>query len=206
MAFTKYKSSYKRSNKVDCVYCPECGVGMVLRNGKAGDIARNQFYGCQRFPLCCGTRPLASTSGTVVGGKPFDSFTKLLLDAHKAAIEHLAKPSLLDRAGAVAWWVNRKVVLSDLVQLEATIEEASAKAAALGYPKDFLQEAHDTRMEHIRTKYRTVDEKSKFINDLTRIRSMPRPKFLRRWDTSNLDQLEALFDTSDQLVIGASNQ
>jgi DNA-binding helix-hairpin-helix protein with protein kinase domain len=37
--------------------CPRCGGPMVLRTARRGWGSGRQFYGCQRFPLCRGTRP-----------------------------------------------------------------------------------------------------------------------------------------------------
>jgi restriction system protein len=36
--------------------CPQCGSSMVLRTAKVGIHARNQFWGCERFPECKGIR------------------------------------------------------------------------------------------------------------------------------------------------------
>jgi DNA-binding helix-hairpin-helix protein with protein kinase domain len=37
--------------------CPRCGSPMVLRTARRGSGRGRQFFGCQRFPLCRGTRP-----------------------------------------------------------------------------------------------------------------------------------------------------
>ncbi len=167
------------------VHCPECGVDMVRRVGKHG-----KFFGCQRFPLCVGTRPIDN-----VKAKPYDSFTQLLLDAHSAAVHYLARPALLGRMGAVQWWLEHPNALTDSAVLERVINAASAKAAELGYPKDFLQEAHDARVADILTRFST--KQLIHMYDASNIRTLPKPKFLRRWDTSDLDQVESLFVKGD---------
>lgn len=40
------------------VRCPKCNEVMVLRNGPNGE-----FYGCQLFPKCKGTRSIESGNG-----------------------------------------------------------------------------------------------------------------------------------------------
>jgi restriction system protein len=42
------------SNKAEC---PVCGSGMLIRTARRGSNAGNQFWGCQRYPECRGTRP-----------------------------------------------------------------------------------------------------------------------------------------------------
>lgn len=181
----EFKPVARRKPKGDVnhnIECPECGVAMINRTGKHGS-----FYGCQRFPLCAGTRPNGLSARV-----PYDSFKQLLLDAHGAAVHYLAKPELLGKMGAVAWWLGHQNVLTDMKVLQETIEAASAKAAELGHPKDFLQEAYDKRMADIRLRY--TKEKFHLLCSNERVREMPKPKFLRRWDTSNLYQLEAFYD------------
>jgi restriction system protein len=38
--------------------CPKCGSTMVLRTTKRGPRARNEFWGCPKYPGCKGTRSL----------------------------------------------------------------------------------------------------------------------------------------------------
>ncbi len=40
------------------IACPTCGGPMTLRTAKKGTNVGSQFYGCQRFPNCKGTRPV----------------------------------------------------------------------------------------------------------------------------------------------------
>ncbi len=40
--------------------CPKCGSPMVLRTAKSCPNAGSQFYGCQKYPACRGTRNIAS--------------------------------------------------------------------------------------------------------------------------------------------------
>ena len=174
------RNTSRRHQVHSLLECPECGVGMVEKTGKHG-----VFYGCQRFPLCVGTRPHG-----LAPAKPYDSFTQLLLDAHSAAVHFLAQSNLLGKAGSVAWWLSHQNVLTDMKALERAIEDASAKATELGYPKDFLQEEHDRRMAKIIGR----GNKWKFVGKAEHIRSLPKPKFLRRWDTSDIAQLEGLYD------------
>lgn len=35
--------------------CPLCGGAMVLRTARNGKSAGQPFYGCSRYPECCGT-------------------------------------------------------------------------------------------------------------------------------------------------------
>lgn len=37
--------------------CPKCGSTLVLRTVKRGDKTGQQFYGCEKFPICRFTRP-----------------------------------------------------------------------------------------------------------------------------------------------------
>lgn len=38
------------------IMCPQCGSGMVIRTAKKGKHAGEQFWGCERFPVCKGIR------------------------------------------------------------------------------------------------------------------------------------------------------
>ncbi len=39
--------------------CPKCGVSIALRTASKGEQSGRQFYGCQNFPKCRETRPVA---------------------------------------------------------------------------------------------------------------------------------------------------
>jgi len=43
------------------VICPKCGAPMVLRTARIGANARNQFYGCSRYPDCNGALPFKTS-------------------------------------------------------------------------------------------------------------------------------------------------
>lgn len=45
--------------KSDPPTCPLCGSSMVLRTARRGPNAGSQFYGCSKYPQCCGIRPVA---------------------------------------------------------------------------------------------------------------------------------------------------
>jgi len=55
--------------------CPECEKPMVLRTARHGRNAGNQFYGCQSYPQCKGTRDIESAEGgePAPTGTPNDS-------------------------------------------------------------------------------------------------------------------------------------
>ena len=38
--------------------CPQCGSGMVKRTARKGGNAGGEFWGCSKFPICRGVRPL----------------------------------------------------------------------------------------------------------------------------------------------------
>jgi restriction system protein len=40
------------------VLCPECDSSMVKRTAKKGQFAGATFWGCSRYPVCRGTRPM----------------------------------------------------------------------------------------------------------------------------------------------------
>jgi len=160
-------------NEVDGVKCPECGCAMLQRKGKHGT-----FNGCERFPICCGTVPRTPNSA-----KPYDSYTQLLLDAHKRAVTYLSKPEMLGRAGCIAWFLKHPLILTDNEALMATIDAASAEASRLGEPKDFIQAAHNARMARVRTEWR-----EKYPQKY--LRRLPKPVFTRRWDNSLVEQIE----------------
>jgi restriction system protein len=41
------------------VMCPVCGSDMVVRTARRGPNSGKQFWGCERFPSCKGTRILS---------------------------------------------------------------------------------------------------------------------------------------------------
>ncbi|CAK8719200.1 MAG: Topoisomerase DNA binding C4 zinc finger [Candidatus Electronema aureum] len=47
---TEKKSKYQ--------LCPRCGAEMIVREARKGRNAGSKFWGCAKFPLCEGTRPL----------------------------------------------------------------------------------------------------------------------------------------------------
>jgi len=177
----KSNSKFKGRNKfnrvwrheVDGVTCPECGCSMVRRPSKHGF-----FSGCVRFPFCCGTVPEKPSQA-----KPYDSYTQLLLDAHKRAVTYLSKPEMLGKSGCIAWFLKHPLVLTDNSALMATIDAASAEASRLGEPKDFIQAAHNVRMARVRTEWR-----EKYTQRV--LRAKPKPVFTRRWDSSLIEQIE----------------
>jgi ssDNA-binding Zn-finger/Zn-ribbon topoisomerase 1 len=160
-------------NEVDGVKCQECGCTMRRREGKHGI-----FHGCERFPLCCGTVPHTRNSA-----KPYDSYTQLLLDAHKRAVTYLSKPEMLGKAGCIAWFLKHPLVLTNNEELMLTVDAASAEASRLGEPKDFIQAAHNVRMARVRTEWR-----EKYSQKY--LRQLPKPVFTRRWDNSLIEQIE----------------
>lgn len=163
------------------VLCPECGVAMLVREGSTGS-----FYGCQRFPLCIGTRPI----GTYSKNKRYDSLTQLLLDAHSLAVKYLAKPEVLGKQGCVTWWLSRNVDVTNVDSLEAHVDAASAKASELGEPVDFISMAYETRKERRLSYTKNMTNGGKYLTTLKRLKSLPKPAFTKRWDSSNIDQIE----------------
>jgi hypothetical protein len=49
--------STDRSDRTDPPACPKCGQPMALRTARRGRHAGAQFWGCQNYPDCSGTRP-----------------------------------------------------------------------------------------------------------------------------------------------------
>jgi hypothetical protein len=154
---------------------------MEERNGKHGT-----FHGCVRFPLCVGAIPVSSSKA-----KPYDSYTQLLLDAHKLAVSFLSLEHVLGKMGCVEWFLKRPLLLTDVDALLQTVEEASTEATRLGYPKDFIQSAHNERMGRARGEWRNKYSRHK-------LRDLPKPVFTHRWDDSLLEQIELdLLPSSD---------
>ncbi len=163
----------RRRPEAKGVCCPECGCNMEERKGKHGT-----FHGCVRFPLCVGAIPVSSSKA-----KPYDSYTQLLLDAHKMAVNYLSKEYLLGKLGCIAWFIRRPLLLTNVETLLQTVEEASAEATRLGFPKDFIQSAHNERMGRARGSWR-----NKYSGQ--RLRELPKPVFTHRWDDSLIEQIE----------------
>lgn len=171
------------------VQCPECGVDMVLREGQMG-----QFHGCQRFPLCLGTRPIGAHNKA----KSYDSLTQLLLDTHALAVKHLAKPHMLGRMGCISWWLSRKVNLTDVSKLEEHVDAASAKATELGEPMDFIATVYEVRK---RKKSAYINNVKKRVMPIGQLKRLPRPVFTKRWDTSEIDQIEIALLPDEEISI-----
>lgn len=179
-------SKFRQRKLLDHVRCPECGVPMLERAGHRGG-----FYGCSRFPLCVGTRPQ--------GGEEPDSYTKLLRVAYNKALLVLSSPKYLGFQDAATWLRNQALgrelteeeeedfTLSDMANeclergVDAAGEWCSEKSGDL---IDFLLNAHEERYESLRSRLR-------FVTTAEQIKRMPKPEIVRRYDTSDLSQLEA---------------
>jgi restriction system protein len=48
-----------RTQAAESPSCPSCSGPMVRRESKRGANAGSPFWGCQKFPACRGTRPIA---------------------------------------------------------------------------------------------------------------------------------------------------
>lgn len=168
------------------VRCPECGVPMMERVGKKGE-----FYGCSRFPICIGTRPKGGDDGV-------DSYTTLLRVAYSKAMQFLSSPKFMGFSEAPIWLLTQAIgsELTDdeaaLINLksmanehvERGIETAMAWVLEQGEVVDFLLNAHEERYAHVRANLR-------FETTAEQVRRMPKPEIVRRYDTSDLTQLEA---------------
>lgn len=173
--------------------CPECGVPMVERVGKKG-----KFYGCSRFPICIGTRP--------DGGDDVDSYTTLLRVAYSKATQFLSSPKFMGFTEAPIWLLTqalgREVTdeefadnsLKDMVNehIERGVETAIAWVLEQGEVVDFLLNAHEERYAHVRANLR-------FETTAEQVRRMPKPEIVRRYDTSDLTQLEAFLTQNWQV-------
>jgi restriction system protein len=42
------------------IRCPDCGSPMVARTARRGRFAGETFWGCSRYPVCGGTRAVAT--------------------------------------------------------------------------------------------------------------------------------------------------
>lgn len=47
--------------------CPQCGSAMARRTARRGSRAGEEFWGCSRFPLCRGTRPMDGAGAPILG-------------------------------------------------------------------------------------------------------------------------------------------
>lgn len=164
---------FKNRTLVAGVKCPECGCGMAERVGGHG-----AFYGCERFPICVGARP-----GRDFSRKPWDSYTELLLDAHKDAVTYMSKAHVLGSNGGIAWWLNYPLLLTSTHVLESALEAASIEASKYGESKDFIQAAHDRRISKVRTRWANLFKTEN-------LKDRPKPVFTRRWDNSLAEQIE----------------
>lgn len=189
----KYKQR-ERPVYLNHVRCPECGVAMAERTrtrfGEDGEAAGSMFYGCARFPLCVGTRPIS--------GLGFDSYTKLLQTAYTKALVFLSSPKFFGVNAASVWMLSHAMEMEegelvlppcepcDLVNaaLERGIDAACEYVADHGIDQDFLVLAHEERMESIRARL-------KFSTKPGTIRSMPKAEIQRRYDTGTIAQFEA---------------
>lgn len=163
---------------------------MLDRVGKKGP-----FYGCSRFPICIGTRPK--------GEESVDSYTALLRVAYARAVRFLSSPKFMGFTEAPIWVLTQALgrevtdeefADSDLKlmaneHIERGIQTASDWVLEQGEVVDFLLNAHEERYAHVRATL-------KFDTTAEQIRRMPKPEIVRRYDTSDLTQLEAFLAQS----------
>lgn len=177
---------FKERTLLQHVRCPECGVPMLERLGTKGG-----FYGCARFPLCIGTRPK--------GGEDVDSYTKLLRKAYVRAVRFLSSPKFMGFADAPRWLVEQatgNVPTDDELEdfdvtslanehLERAVDAACAWASdKAGDTVDFLVNEHEMR-------YASLRAKLVFVTTAEQIQKMPKAEIVRRYDLTDLSQLEA---------------
>jgi ssDNA-binding Zn-finger/Zn-ribbon topoisomerase 1 len=169
---------------LDHIRCPECGVPMVERK----HFERGAFYGCTRFPVCVGTRPV---------GPGQHSYTKLLFVAYDKALVFLSGPKFL-AAAAPTWLLSRSLGLEegeslpencnpkDLPNdaLEIGIDAAIEYLASQGIDHDFLIAAHNERMLGIKSRLR-------YNTGPMQLRNMPKAVIQRRYDMGTIEQFEA---------------
>jgi hypothetical protein len=162
---------------------------MVERNS----VSRGAFYGCSRFPLCVGTRPIHPGQS---------SYTKLLLAAYDKALVFLSGPKFFGPAEASLWMLSRALNLEEGelpadthkpvgltdVELERGIDAAIEHLATLSIDHDFLVAAHNERMQGIRSRLH-------YITAPTQLRNMPTPLIVRRYDAGMIEQFEASITT-----------
>lgn len=172
------------------IRCPECGAPTMERTGHQGG-----FLGCSRFPICVGTRPQ---------GPGVDSYTKLLREAWRRAVVFLSSPARMGPTAAYPWLVAQAknegvgIIEASLFSIEdepnANLERAIDAACEYAGNIDFLVLAHEER--YARTRARL-----KYMTTLAQIREMPKAEFTRRYDNSDLRQLEAMFGVEQELTV-----
>lgn len=59
-----------RAAEPDSPSCPACGKPMLRRRAKSGKSSGQEFWGCQAFPQCRGTRPLAGVHSASIANGP----------------------------------------------------------------------------------------------------------------------------------------
>ena len=190
------KRNYPRPILLHHITCPECGVPMVQRERKSSpEIDLNTpvraFYGCSRFPLCVGTRPIEMNG--------LDSYTRLLRDAYTKAAVFLSSPKFFGVPMGAYWLLGRALNVDpegliekdwiDVLSLrneevEQAVDDACAYVAAQGVDHDFILAAHEARMAQIRPKLR-------FDTSIRTMRNMLEPVIMRRYDTGLMLQMEA---------------
>ena len=158
---------------------------MMERVGKKGE-----FYGCSRFPICIGTRPK--------GDDVVDSYTAILRAAYAKATRFLSSPKFMGFAEAPRWLLTQalghEITEEEFEENDATdmanehlergIDTANAWLLEQGEVIDFLLNAHEERYAYVRARLR-------FDTTAEQIRGMAKPEIVRRYDTSDLTQLEA---------------
>jgi len=168
--------------------CPECGCRMLHRDSDKG-----KFLGCERFPVCVGTRP--------IGPGPH-SYTKLLLAAYDKALVFLSGPKLLGPTTASMWLLSHALGLeegefplenhkaNELANdaLERGVDAAITYLAGIGIDHDFLVSAHNERMLGIKSRLR-------YNTAPIQLRNMPKAVIQRRYDMGTIEQFEAAITT-----------
>lgn len=118
--------------------CPECGVVGMVKRGFVGHAlihgavvtTAETFYGCQRYPVCLGTR---NEDGD-------DSYSRLLRSALKRAAQRLAGPVLLIGANrAVSWLAGRCMSPGDFAQHLEEIQSSKLEVM-LQKAQNFIKE------------------------------------------------------------------
>jgi ssDNA-binding Zn-finger/Zn-ribbon topoisomerase 1 len=156
-------------------------------------VGRGAFYGCTRFPICVGTRPIQPGQ---------NSYTKLLLAAYDKALVFLSGPKFFGPAAAPLWLLSRALNLAegDLPadshksveltdgELERGIDAAIEHLATLSIDHDFLVAAHNDRMQAIRSRLQ-------YSTAPTQLRNMPKAVIQRRYDAGTIVQFEASITT-----------
>jgi hypothetical protein len=189
--------SRERPTYLNHVRCPECGVPMAertrTRTTNDGEPMGSKFYGCARFPLCIGTRPM---------GPGLDSYSKLLQTAYTKALVFLCSPKFFGTNAAQVWLLSKALdkeehdpAIQDCApedldneSLERGIEAANAYVFEHEVDHDFLLSAHEERMLALRSRL-------KFSTRPETMRNMPKALIQRRYDTGTMEQFEATITT-----------